>query len=382
MPVHHTMNGEPHPRALGRSATVLVAVMFLLSPFAAMAVAPGDPTGPEEDTRAAQDPDEWLTFKGDNQRTGVAASEAPSVNDVLWRVNYKGSVIYSSPTVWNGTVYIGISGTLRALWAKNGTERWVYSAPNPVHSSPVIDNGIIFAGANDYSGTSAFAVDAQTGQEVWRAPIPDFVTSTPLAVGDSVYFGCENSVLYCLKRSDGAERWNFTVDEPIRYGAISYSNGRIFFGTMADSNQGAKLHALNATTGDEDWNATVVGSLWSAPCVVSGSVLVSTAADNPAGGGEWRNGYVYALDESTGGQRWRTKNLGMVMASPSVDNDKVYIGTFGKILPPRYPDHSAQDVLPGPCQREHHLELHGLPRVRYREGVELCDHSGYEDSLR
>ena len=240
----HTILGASSSRTLGRVATVFVALMFLATPYVTLASSPGDPGGDREGSRAAEDPDEWLTFKGDNQRTGVAASEVSSVGDVLWQVNYQGSVIYSSPTVWNGTVFLGVSGSIRALWAKNGTERWVYTAPNPVHTSPVISDGIIYAGVNDFSGTSAIAVDARTGEEVWRSPIPDFVTSTPLVVGDSVYAGCDNNILYCLKKSDGKERWNFTASEPIRYGSIAYSKGRIFFGTMADDNQDGKLHAL------------------------------------------------------------------------------------------------------------------------------------------
>ncbi len=304
---------------------------MLIVPTVAVFATDGDAPSDDGSTRAAASANEWLTFKGDDQRTGVAASEAPSVDKVLWENHYKGSVIYSSPTVWNQTVYIGVSGTIKAIWAKNGTERWTYIAPNPVHTSPVISDGIIYAGVNDYMGTSAVAVDALTGQEVWNASIPDFVTSAPLVLGNSVYFGSQNDILYCLKKSDGTQRWNFTADRAILYGSLAYSDGRIYFGIEGDANDVGKVYAIDAATGDEDWNATVDGGIWSSPAIGGGSVLVSTAADKSIGI-DSRKGYVYSLNSTTGIQTWRTRDLGMVMASPSINKDRVYVGTFGKFI--------------------------------------------------
>lgn len=308
----------------------MIALMLIV-PTLAVVATDGDAPSDDGSTRAAASASEWLTFKGDDQRTGVAASEAPSVDKVLWENQYTGSVIYSSPTVWNQTVYIGVSGTIKAIWAKNGSERWTYIAPNPVHTSPVISDGIIYAGVNDYGGTGAVAVDALTGQEVWNASIPDFVTSAPLILGNSVYVGSQNTILYCLKKSDGTQRWNFTADRAILYGSLAYTDGRIYFGIEGDANDVGKVYAIDAITGDEDWNTTVEGSIWSSPSVAGGNVLVSTAGDKRVGI-DGRKGYVYSLNSTTGVQSWRTKDLGMVMASPSIYNDRVYVGTFGKFI--------------------------------------------------
>jgi len=315
---------------LGRAVTFLI-VLMLIVPTLAVVATDGDSPTDNGSTRAAAGANEWLTFKGDDQRTGVAVSEAPSVDKVLWEIQYKGSVIYSSPTVWNQTVYIGVSGSIKAIWAKNGTERWTYIAPNPVHTSPVISDGIIYAGANDYMGTSAVAVDALTGQEIWNASIPDFVTSAPLVLGNSVYFGSQNHILYCLKKADGVQRWNFTAENDILYGSIAESGGLLYFGIAADSSNNGKALAVNAITGAEEWNRSVVGSVWSSPSVADGLVLFSTAGDKSVVF-EPRNGYVYAFNLTSGAQKWRSPNLGMVMASPSIKNGHIYVGTFGKFL--------------------------------------------------
>ncbi len=316
--------------ATGRALSLLVVLMLTLPSLAVLA-SDGGGGGASGEDRAAEDPNEWLTFKGDDQRSGVSASEAPSVGKVLWENQYVGSVIYSSPTVWNGTVFIGVSGMIKAIWAKNGTERWTYIAPNPVHTSPVIADGVIYAGVNDFGGTSAVAVDALTGEEVWNASIPDFCTAAPLVLGNSVYFGCQDGKLYCLRTSDGQERWNFSAGRAILYGSVAEWNGVIYFGIEADNDDNGKLFAVDASSGTEEWNRSIHGSVWSSPAVAGGMVLVSTAGDKTIGI-DSRKGYVYAFNITTGAQSWRTQDLGMVMASPTIYNGRVYVGTFGKFI--------------------------------------------------
>jgi outer membrane protein assembly factor BamB len=317
------------PRLL---ALALVAVLLGTSLSAAFVPLPAvEGQGAASDgSRAASSPDEWLTFKADDARTGESASEAPSVGKVLWSVNYPGTTIYSSPTVWNGTVYIGTGMWLRAIWAKNGTERWTYTAPNPIKTSPAIYDGIIYCGCDDFSGRSVVAVDARSGNEVWNASVPDFVTSTPVVVGSYVYAGCQNGILYCIDKADGSIIWTFDAGGQIRWGALAYASGKVIFGIDAPTNQDGRVWAVNAITGKEDWNATVIGSVWSAPAVSGGSVLVGTAADKV--GTELGNGYVYSLSLADGSMQWRSENIGSVYASPSVAGSRVFVGTYGKFI--------------------------------------------------
>ena len=310
-------------------AIAMVGILIGTSLSAALAIDPEDGrAGVDGGGRMAASPDEWLTFKADDARTGESASEAPSVGKVLWSTRYDGTTIYSSPTVWNGTVYIGTGMWLRAIWAKNGTERWTYTAPNPIWTSPAIYDGIAYCGCNQQGGKAVVAVDARTGQEVWNASVPDFVSCTPLVVGGSVYAGCQDGLLYCLDKADGSIKWTFDAGGPIKFGALAYSSGKVIFGIDVLTNQDGKVRAVNALTGKEDWNATVIGSVWSAPAVSGGSVLVGTAARNA--GVESQNGYVYSLSLADGSVQWRSENLGTVYSSPSVAGGRVFVGSFGK----------------------------------------------------
>ncbi len=324
------------PATRSRNAAVAVVMVVLLlcasASAAVLATPPADEarSSPGGDRRAPS-ADEWPTFKADDQRTGESASGAPSVGKVLWTTQFRPATIYSSPVVWNSTVYVGVSSTLRALWAKNGSERWAYEAINPIHTAPTVADGAVYFGMNDISGIGVVAVDARTGAHLWNATIPDYVTCAPLVAGQFVYAGCQDGLLYCLHRSNGTTAWTFDTTRAFKYGALAYWDGKVFFGVDAlDDNMG-KVLAVNATTGKEAWNATVVGSVWSAPAIVDGTVLVGTAADK-ALGLEVGNGYVYRLDAMTGAQVWRSLNLGRVYASPAVASGRVFIGTFGKTI--------------------------------------------------
>ncbi len=313
--------------ALLLGTSLAVAVLNPVPP--GYTAAGGDSTGAEH--RAAPAIDEWPTFKADVERTGESVSGAPSVGKVLWAADYRPAIIYSSPIVWNGTVYIGTASTLRAIWAKNGTERWAYEAANPIHTAPTIKDGVVYFGMSESTRNGCAAVDALTGELLWNASIPDFVTSAPLVVASSVYVGCQDGVLYCLKTSDGKERWNFTAGSRILYGALAYSSGNVVFGVEADDNNEGTVYAVNASTGKEAWNTSVTGSVWSAPAIVGQDVLVPTAADK-ALGLEVGNGYIYCLDLTTGDFSWRSDNIGRVYASPSVADGRIYVGTFGKTV--------------------------------------------------
>src|SRR5262245_7708455 len=72
---------------------------------------------------------EWPMFQHDPQQTGNSNDTSISVQ-LTQRWNYPAdSLITSSPTIANGTVYIGSSdGKVHAVDSTNGTVKWVYDS--------------------------------------------------------------------------------------------------------------------------------------------------------------------------------------------------------------------------------------------------------------
>jgi eukaryotic-like serine/threonine-protein kinase len=73
----------------------------------------------------------------------------------------------SSPFVDNGIVYIGGSGNdkVYAIDAKLGTLKWTFSTGDNISSSPTVANGTIYIGCdNGY----LYALDSKTGAKIWQ----------------------------------------------------------------------------------------------------------------------------------------------------------------------------------------------------------------------
>jgi outer membrane protein assembly factor BamB len=107
------------------------------------------------------------------------------------------------------------------------------------------------------------------------------------------------------------------VNNVVYIGSISTVNTSPY-----DSYSWGSLLALNAANGLTIWNYNdkSSSSMDSSPAVVSGAVFfgVSTGL----------NGYVAALDTSSGTLLWNYTVGGLVSSSPTVVNDIVYVGTY------------------------------------------------------
>ena len=99
------------------------------------------------------------------------------------------SRLWSSPTWYEGTIYVGSADTPRghvyAVDAETGNEEWTTNEPDfdkplsPVRATPTVAGGTVFVGS-DYDGhppETVYAFDAETGDLLWGFPEPSFVFS-------------------------------------------------------------------------------------------------------------------------------------------------------------------------------------------------------------
>ena len=91
-----------------------------------------------------------------------------------WTVR-TGDVVFSSPTVANGLVYVGSEDDkLYAFDAATGQQKWVTPANNIAYSSPTVANGVVYVGGIDHY---LYAFDATTGQQKWATHTADIINS-------------------------------------------------------------------------------------------------------------------------------------------------------------------------------------------------------------
>ncbi|MBV8490046.1 MAG: PQQ-binding-like beta-propeller repeat protein [Candidatus Eremiobacteraeota bacterium] len=220
-----------------------------------------------------------VTFSGD------LLAVDPRTGSVRWRA-HADDVLMSTPIVADGMVFVG-SGTNAHLydrpgatsWGRakgnhwyafrtdNGAMVWSYATIGEAMPSAAYTNGrLIFATGDDV----AIALDARSGQQLWRAPLPGVATMASAMVdGNTIFFAS----------TMGKYEWN----SPTRNHTLSVdvASGRIL------------------------WSVPY-GNADCTPTVAQGTVFIEGANDGPMGPREAiGNNEVFALNERTGALRWR-----------------------------------------------------------------------------
>jgi eukaryotic-like serine/threonine-protein kinase len=276
-------------------------------------------------------------FRGDLAHTGsYSSSGIAALPSVKWRFHTDGHVL-SSPAVTRSAVYIGSTdGRVYAVNVETGKELWHFATHARITSSP----GVVYV--ESYDG-HLYAIDAATGHSKWRfatagehrfagthlhgfrpaaerMPDPyDVFLSSPAVWNHTVYFGSGDGNVYALDTDSGHVKWKFHTHDVV-HASPAIANNTVYIGSW-DS----YFYALNATTGALVWrfksgeDAEIHNQVGfqSSAAVVNGVVYVGC-----------RDSQLYALDAKTGQKKWAFDNKGSwVVGSPAVRDGKVYFAT-------------------------------------------------------
>lgn len=239
---------------------------------------------------------------------GVSAADVPRLK-VKWAFHYPGSKNGQATIIDDRLFVTSMSGAVYALDAQTGCVHWRHDAGTPTRSSVSI--GTMPAGSkarhalyfSDWS-QSAVALDAETGERLWKTRIEDAfgvqmtgpptlwknVLLVPISSGNEAFATNDNyecckfiGSLVALNAHTGEILWKrHTTDEP----NMPYRLNRI---------------------GNQMWGPGG-GSIWSAPTVDAerGLVYVSTSnshTDKPHDG----SNAVMAIDLATGAVKWKNQ---------------------------------------------------------------------------
>ena len=244
--------------------------------------------------------------------------------EVIWR-HASPTPIFSSPAVAGGRVYIGegyhqdSNCVLRCLDAKSGEPIWHFQTASHVESTPFISQGKLYftAGAD-----GVYCIDALEGQEIWHYE-DIHADMSPVEHNGKVYFGTGygNYRIYAVDAQTGNEIWSKQMPYPV-WGSPSAYENLVFFGlgrgNFSDSAAipAGKVVALNAETGDIVWEHAAKDAVLTAIAIQNGSVIFGS-----------RDGSVYCLRATDGERHWQTGLGNPVVSSPAVTPDTVYAAT-------------------------------------------------------
>jgi len=215
------------------------------------------------------------------------------------------SAVETSPAVTEGAVF-AISGGLRALDPDSGEDQQIVASIPRIDASLTVANGRVFV-ADVNGGLTAF--DPADGSELWTAATgSDSIMQPPVSAGGSVYVTGWKAVA-AFDAATGGEQWRFERGNRYR-GAPTVADGTVFVSTNDE-----RFHALDGGTGEQQWAADIGAT--STPTVFDGTVYVV-------------DGELYALDASTGTIEWRNAD-GRFRSAPTVADGVVFVGGEGRV---------------------------------------------------
>lgn len=178
------------------------------------------------------------------------ATEGVSIDLVRWGFDRR--TVDSSPAVAGDLVLHGSrDGHLYAVRRSDGSRAWAFDhGLFWVVASPAFDGERVLVGSSD--GKLFHALDARSGDELWRYDTPSNVLSSGAVAGGTVVFGCSDGHLFALDAGSGRELWRFLTGGPVVSSPV-VAGGRVFVGS-----DDGRLYALRGRRPVEEGTARAV----------------------------------------------------------------------------------------------------------------------------
>ena len=192
--------------------------------------------------------------------------------------------------------------------------RWRFKTGQAISSSAVIAAGRVYFGSDD---SNVYCLSAVAGKEVWRFAAGDQVQAPPIYLDGRIYVGAGNSFFYCLDAATGQKLWQFEAQDRI----VGSANA------LVDANSGAAarvvvgshdyhVYCLDAATGSQAWkyaaNNYINGGL-----AVAGGLIVFGSCDSS----------LHAITAG-GKDAGNVATSAYVAVTPAFDGSKAYAGNY------------------------------------------------------
>src|SRR5689334_15707851 len=240
----------------------------------------------------------------------------------LWSFQLTGTYYWSALCYENGRVFaLNFDGLLRTFDGTTGNLIWSRQLPGQYSftSAPTVFQGVVYVGGSGSGGT-AYAVSAENGNVLWTTPVSNGSNSSPAVAVDGVYlsYSCWN--VYRLNPANGSITWHTS---PVCSGGggktpVLYNN---------------RLYAREvASNADWIYDSQTGGSLdtFSSKNAPAFSGNMGFFLNGPKSFGSY--GTLEGRDVNTNLLRWTFAGDGHLQSSMLVVNDYVYVGSsLGKL---------------------------------------------------
>ncbi len=259
---------------------------------------------------AQQQDASWTYLYGPAHRGNTDPISAPLVLQWKFSTGVARPAV-STPAVGTDRVFFAIGQHVYAVDRQTGAELWKLDMGTNVHSSLVLDNGILYLGADD---NKLWAIDAESGDKKWRINAGAKVKSTPLIHRGYLYFGADDGYLYAVDIATQEVAWRYKTAGAIRVSPAIYKD-KLFV-----ASQDGYLHAL-LYEGHRSvvWTAPLASpNVFCSPMVERNQVIVG-AGDR-----------LVSYNVNNGSKRWQFSAEGinaLITGTPAAGDRSVFVGS-------------------------------------------------------
>ncbi|HEY3319100.1 MAG TPA: PQQ-binding-like beta-propeller repeat protein [Planctomycetota bacterium] len=280
--------------------------------------------GPDQDgssRRFPDDPNGWPMFMG-------CPSHAPKDRpaDLTGTFAEQGRLHFENPAFFAGAIaaqelcgFGDANGAIRTMKLPalndpkarlNWGPTWTLGTLTPT-TTPAWFSGRLLAGCAD----GKLHAVSNTGAQLWAFQSESRTYSSPVPVGEDVYFGSDDGKLYKVDVDSGILVWEFSTGGAVR-GAPAFAGGRVFVPSWDGF-----LYAVEAETGHEAWKAPIAKFTRASAAVADGKVYLGDEA-----------GKIHCFDAASGRALWSGELGGRIVACPLVtEAGAVYVSEDGRV---------------------------------------------------
>lgn len=193
-----------------------------------------------------------------------------SVEDgaLIWKFETEGYV-HGTPAIVNGTVIVsGCDGYLRVINIADGVEQQKIALGDYVAASPAILNNRVYAGT---FGNQVLCVGLDSSEIFWWYQYPErhfpFYASAAVTA-DIVIIGGRDKMVHALHPQTGEPLWVYLAKSRVDSSPVIVGE-RVFFGTM-----GGELVGLSLDSGEKVWEFVIGASMIASPSVAEGKMVI------------------------------------------------------------------------------------------------------------
>lgn len=235
---------------------------------------------------------------------GLKASDVPKLK-LKWAFGFPGvSAVWGQPSVVGGRVFLGVdTGFVYSLDAATGCVRWSYEAEAGVRTAITVAK----LGGNRYAAyfgdmkASAYAVDADTGELIWKMKVEDHptarITGAPALFEGKLYVPVASSE----EGAGGNPRYPCCTFRG-SVAALDAATGKQIWKTWVIAEAPQQL--AKTASGVERWGPAG-GGVWSAPTIdAKRHVLYATTGDAYTEPAAKTTDSIVAMNLDTGKVEW------------------------------------------------------------------------------